>query len=187
MDIVDLVIIIVAALPIIMVRDLRTLRAAAFLGLLSGLEVLGSALPQPAQFVVKSAAIWSYIVVFLWFQHVLAGRSAREAKIDRAMRSIAKDADALLLARPVDLADRTARRELILERISALQPPNPSWVLAVELFRSYYRHQLLPPEDQTTVARDPRAGSTERELEQVRHDLDSAWKSALRPGRGARP
>lgn len=58
MDIVDLVIIVVGALPIFVVRDLRTLRAAIFLGLLGGLEVLASALPQPAQFVVKSAAIW---------------------------------------------------------------------------------------------------------------------------------
>jgi hypothetical protein len=179
-DVVDLLLIAAGAMPIVAARDLRTARAAAFVVILAGIPLAAGGLPEPGQGAVKIAAVWTYIVVFLWFQHLLAGRTAAEGKLDRELRRIASDADALARAWPADALTARASRELILGRIGALEPPNQMWSLVVALHRSYYSLLLPAPEGYSAPTTRPNSAA---DLAQVREELVLAWEQALRPGK----
>lgn len=178
---VDLAIIAAGALPILLYRDLRTARAVGFVAALGAIGLLASALPPLAQFIVKSGAVWSYVIVYLCFQHLLAGRSAAEARINGALRCIARDADELAHAGSTDKANADAGRASIFGRIRALQPPNPAWARVVELMDSYCRRRLGQPHDAATSGVEPTLAAPAAQLEQIARDLTSAWEHALHP------
>lgn len=182
MDVVDLLVIVAGVLPVFVFRDLRTSRAAVFVAVLAGVLLLAGGLPQPLQGAVKIAAVWIYAIVFLWFQHLLAGRSAAEAKIDRELRRIDADANAMARAWPADAGQVRAGRESLLRRLDALEPPNHMWARVVALHHTYYGRLLSLPEDESAASGSPDPVSRV-ELEQVRQDLGSAWEQALRPGK----
>lgn len=182
MDIVDLLIVVAGVLPVAVFRDLRTTRAILFVSVLAVMLLAAASLPEPVRGAIKIAVIWSYVVVFLWFQHVLAGRSAAEARIDKELRRIAADADRMVRAWPADLEAARARRESILNRIGTLEPPNRLWSRVIELQRTYYG-LLLPLQARETVLSP---STTSPELDRIKQEIGSAWEEALRPGNRAR-
>lgn len=187
MDIVDLVLVAAGALLFLVSRDTRTLRAGGFLVVLGAAILLARGLPQPWQGVVKASAVWSYVVVFLCFQHLLAGRSAAEARIDRQLRRIAAEAGAKACNWPADDEQARASRDFILGKIAALEAPNQDWAHVVTLCHAYYGQLLMPPDGGSAASTNFDSSSATRNLDQMRSDLSVAWEEALRPGRREPP
>ena len=114
MTAIDLAIVVAGILPIALTHDLRTPRAMLFIIAVAGVFLVGSALTQPAQFVVKVGAVWCYAITILWFQHVLAGRSREEAAFDRVLRGIVRDINDATHGRTERRVDDEARQAAIL-------------------------------------------------------------------------
>ena len=194
-DPLDVVLLIGGLAFVLSSRRLRTSQTYAFL-VGEAVVLLGANLvPEPGRFVVKATVIVAYVVVILYFQHLLVGISRSDSQLDEQLNKISADVNAALTEwakreSTIDPAFAEPARRLTakvsqqaMTTLDTLHPEDADWRRTVALMREY----LEAVSDAATMPTDGEraTGSQVRSapaLEALRDAVSVSWAQALTGG-----